>query len=152
MDIGLYASRAALEHKTEQAEDGKGNEATWNMGRVPKNLGKEKGPDRLFFACDGYWRGYFLLVPEVLYNPEDEEKPYSLLFDATTWKDIEPISVKRFRGFRYLKEDADVNAVLTVGSGGRSETDRGGTPDRRLWYIITGHVVHSVTGIDTLQG
>lgn len=104
MDIGIYTSSTTLEHKIELAEDGKGNEATWNMGKIPRNLGKGQGPDRLFFACDGCWRGFFLLVPEVLYNPEDEEKPYSLIFDVTTWKEIEPIPVTRFRGFRYLED------------------------------------------------
>ena len=102
VDIGIYASFVTLQHKQEQMEDGKGWEATWNMGRLPKNLGKGKTPDRLFFACEGYWRGYFLLSKEVLYNPDDEKKPYSLIFDVTTWTPIDPIQVERFRGFRYL--------------------------------------------------
>jgi hypothetical protein len=103
MDIGIYTSQTTLSHKLEQAEDGKGREATWNMGRLPQNLGKDDAPDRLFFACDGAWRGYFLLAQDVLYNPDDHEKPYSLLFDVTTWKEINPVPVKRFRGFRYLE-------------------------------------------------
>jgi len=101
-DIGIYTSPVTLEHKLEQAEDGKKKEATWNMGRLPLGLGKGGGPDRLFFAADGCWRGYFLLAGDVLYNPEDEEKPYSLLFDATTWTEIPPVPIKKFRGFRYL--------------------------------------------------
>ena len=101
-DIGIYTSMVTLEHKLEQAGDGRGAEATWNMARLPKNLGKGKGPDRLFFAADGFWRGYFILAKDVLYNPEDEEKPYSLIFDVTTWKNIPPAPVKKFRGFRYL--------------------------------------------------
>ena len=86
----------------EQMEDGKGREATWNMGRLPKNLGKGKTPDRIFFACEGYCRGHFLLSTEVLYNPDNEKKPYSLIFDVTTWTPIDPIQVERFRRFRYL--------------------------------------------------
>jgi hypothetical protein len=56
VDIGIYTSHVMLEHKIEQAEDGKGKEATWNMGRLPRNLGKDSRPDRLFFACDGSLR------------------------------------------------------------------------------------------------
>lgn len=104
VDIGIYTSLVTLQHKQEQAEDGKGREATWNMGRLPKNLGKGEGPDRLFFACEGYFRGYFLLAAEVLYNPDDEKKPYSLIFDVTTWTSINPLPVERFRGFRYLTD------------------------------------------------
>jgi hypothetical protein len=102
VDIGIYTSEVTLSHKLEQMEDGKGCEGTWNMGRLPKDLGKGDTPDRLFFATDGYWRGYFLLAKDVLFNPADDKKPYSLIFDLTTWTEINPIPVKRFRGFRYL--------------------------------------------------
>jgi len=103
VDIGIYTSEATLSDKLEQLEDGKGREGTWNMGRLPKNLGKGETPDRLFFATDGYWRGYFLLAKDVLFNPADDKKPYSLIFDLTTWTGIDPIPAKRFRGFRYLE-------------------------------------------------
>jgi hypothetical protein len=101
-DIGIYTSGVTLEHKLEQAEDGKGKEATWNMGRLPQGLGKGEGPDRLFFAAEGLWRGYFILAGDILYNPEDDKKPYSLIFDVTTWTEVAPVPVKRFRGFRNL--------------------------------------------------
>ena len=103
VDIGIYVSTVTLSHKLEQAEDGKGKEATWNMGRLPTRLGKGDKPDRLFFACEDFWRGYFLLEKEILYNPLDKVKPYSLIFNVTTWKEIPSKPVKRFRGFRYLE-------------------------------------------------
>jgi len=102
VDIGIYTSHVTLMHKLEQMDDGKGVEAIWNMGRLPKDLGKGRTPDRFFFAYDGQWRGYFILKTDVLYNPEDQEKPYSLLFDVTSWKEVDPTPVKKFRGFRYL--------------------------------------------------
>lgn len=102
VDIGIYTSGVTLEHKLDHMDDGKGPEATWNMGRLPKDLGKGEGPDRLFFAAEGCWRGYFNLAGDILYNPEDDKKPYSLLFDVASWTEIEPVQVKRFRGFRYL--------------------------------------------------
>jgi len=102
-DIGIYTSLGILQHKLEQAKDGKSTEATWNMARIPRSLGKGEGPDRLFFAVDGFWRGYFILADEVLYNPVDVKKPFSLIFDTTTWIRISRVPVKRFRGFRYLQ-------------------------------------------------
>ena len=103
VDIGIYTSEVTLSHKLEQMEDGKGREGTWNMGRLPRELGKGDTLDRLFFATDGYWRGYFLLAKDVLFNPADDKKPYSLIFDLTTWTRIDPVPVKRFRGFCYLE-------------------------------------------------
>jgi len=103
-DIGIYTSSVTLEHKLGQQTDGKGLEATWNMGRFPKELGTSKVPNRIFFAVEGYWRGYFVLSDEVLYNPQDEKKPYSLIFDVTTWTEIDPVPVAKFRGFRYLED------------------------------------------------
>lgn len=104
VDIGVYTSDVTLEHKLEAPRRGRPAEATWNMGRLPKELGKGDTADRLFFATDGYWQGYFLLKKDVLYNPGDEKKPYSLIFDTGTWTDIAPIPVKKFRGFRYLDD------------------------------------------------
>ena len=103
VDLGIYTSAVTLEHKLEQLHDGKGKEGVWNMRRLPQNLGKGETPDRLFFAADGAWRGCFRIVPEVLFNPEDEERPYSLLFDLSSWKEIPSSPVKKFRGFRYLE-------------------------------------------------
>jgi hypothetical protein len=104
VDIGIYTSGSVLDHKLECAADGKGKEATWNVSRLPARLGQGDKLDRLYFACEGFWQGYFLLAKEILYNPLDPDKPYSLIFDVSTWKEIPPRPVKRFRGFRYLEE------------------------------------------------
>jgi hypothetical protein len=71
--------------------------------RLPKELGKGVEPDRLYFATSRHWRGYFILSHDILWNPDDEERPYTLIFDAASWRDIEPIPVRKFRGFRYLE-------------------------------------------------
>ena len=109
IDIGIYTLPEILAEKLEQRDAPTGRhgakrraEGTWNMGRWPQKLGKGTTPDRLFFACQGTWRGYFHIVPEVLFNPQDEDKPYSLIFDLTSWKEIDPTPAPRFRGFRYL--------------------------------------------------
>lgn len=99
MDLGVWMLPGVLEHKLEAAEE-RNPEQAWNMGRWPKGL-SEKGPHRLFVACDGVWRGYFVLSGDALYNPEDEKTPYTILFDARTWTEISPVSVRCFRGFTY---------------------------------------------------
>ncbi len=104
VDVGMYTSVGVLREKLQQREPGTRSEATWNMRRFPVRLGKGTGPDRLFFAHDGFWRGFFEIVPEVLFNPRDQERPYSLIFDLNSWRAIEPMPVKRFRGFRYLED------------------------------------------------
>lgn len=101
MDIGVYMSAEVLEHKLEAQSEGNTEEA-WNVRRVPKGLGQSGQADRLFVACDGAWRGYFILSPEALWSPEDKRAPWTLLFDTKTWTPIRPMSVKRFRGLRRL--------------------------------------------------
>lgn len=92
-------SATTLEHKLEAGEE-RNPEQAWNMARWPTGL-SEKGHHRLFVACDGFWRGYFKLSGEALYNPEDDRAPYTLLFDTRSWTEIQPVRVRRFRGFTY---------------------------------------------------
>ncbi len=40
-------------------------------------------------------------MADVLYSPNDDRAPFALLFDTRTWTTIEPVVVKRFRGFTY---------------------------------------------------
>ena len=101
MDLGVAMSQEVLEHKLEGSDDGKSPELTWNTRRVPTRL--EPGwNNRLFVACDGSWVGYFPLSGEVLWNPDDEQAPCSLIFDARRWIPIAPVPAPRFRGWRYL--------------------------------------------------
>lgn len=102
IDIGIYTSPAILAAKLEDRRPDRKAEATWNVKRLPTQMRKMKNPGRLFFACQGYWRGYFLLAPEVLFNPADTDKPYSLIFDLNSWTQIESTPVRPFRGLRYL--------------------------------------------------
>ena len=104
IDIGLYTTAATLADKLRQRDESRRAEATWNMKRLPEGMGKGQTPDRLFFAYNGFWRGYFLIVPEVLFNPHDTEKPYSLIFDLNSWHEIASMPVAHFRGFRYLRD------------------------------------------------
>jgi hypothetical protein len=89
-----------LEDKLE-ARDGQKPEQAWNLARWPTGMTAEAGSNRLFIASGSFWRGYFKLSSEALYNPEDERTPYTLLFDTRTWTPIPKVPVKRFRGFTY---------------------------------------------------
>lgn len=98
--IGIHTGWDILEGKLEQREEAGGTTATWQLTRLPERLSKQ-GPNYLFVAVDGAWRGYFTLQDEILWNTEDQRCPYSLVFDTRTWVEIKPIRTKRFRGFSY---------------------------------------------------
>jgi hypothetical protein len=93
-------SGAVLEHKLD-AQDEKNPEEAWNLARWPSHAFRLGETNRLFVACDGAWRGYFVLSGEALYNPDDERTPFTILFDTRTWTEIRPVPAKRFRGFTY---------------------------------------------------
>ena len=96
--IGM--SPDVLEDKLEHAVDGKNPEATWNTRRLPTRLEPGWG-NRLFVASGGFWRGYFPLSGEVLWNPEDAGAAYALIFDTRRWTPVLPLVAPRFRGWRY---------------------------------------------------
>ncbi len=99
MDIGVCMSRAVLAHKLAAREDRNPEEA-WNLARWPSAL-SSPGPHRLFVACNGAWRGYFILAPDALFNPRDLRVPYAILFDTRSWTNIHPVLATRFRAFTY---------------------------------------------------
>lgn len=105
-DVGVWMAASVLEHKLEDGEREGRTETTWNCRRFPKRLSEEGPPHRLFVASGGVWRGYFRLLPDALFNPDDDQAPYALIFDAASWVEIPPVPVRRFRGFIY-----DVPAV-----------------------------------------
>lgn len=103
MDLGVVMSAEVLGDKLDHAEDGKNPEAIWNTKRLPKRLAPG-WTNRLFVASAGVWRGYFPLSGEVLWNPEDKDAPYALIFDTRGWTALKQTAAPRFRGWRYLNE------------------------------------------------
>jgi hypothetical protein len=99
MDIGVCMNKAVLAHKL-AARDQSNPEEAWNLARWPSVL-STPGVHRLFVACDGVWRGYFVLAAEATFNPRDRRAPYGLLFDTRSWTRIDPVPATRFRGFTY---------------------------------------------------
>lgn len=99
MDIGVCMSKAVLAHKL-AARDEPNPEQVWNLARWPSVL-STPGTHRLFVACEGAWRGYFILAADATFNPRDPKAPYGLLFDTRSWAKIPPQPAPRFRGFTY---------------------------------------------------
>lgn len=117
MDIGVYWSPSVLEHKLDRSDMPGRVEEVWNCRRLPQGLGKDPGGDRLFIASGGAWIGYFGLVPEVLYNPDDARCPYTLIFDAKSWTSLPgDVPCRRFRGWTYaVPDEARLEAASSRG-------------------------------------
>ena len=98
-DIGVWMRPEVLAHKLAARQSAKPLQA-WNLGRWPSRL-SQPGEHRLFVASNRAWRGYFTLMDEALYNPDDPRAPFALLFDTRTWRRIEPLRVEPFRGVTY---------------------------------------------------
>jgi hypothetical protein len=126
VDLGVSMSLAVFEDKLEHARDGKNPEATWNTRRLPKRL-TPGWTNRLFVACEEVWRGYFPLSGEVLWNPEDPDAPYALIFDTRSWTPMELVPAPSFRSWRYLNEPPSASQA---GSKSCGEVDPQGYPTR----------------------
>ena len=100
MNIGIYTSSSTLVDKLALRNHHKNTIATWQIRRFPLKISKSKEKIRIYFATEKFWRGYFILSDEVIFSWDDPEV-ISLMFDLKTWTDIEPVSVKQFRGFTY---------------------------------------------------
>jgi hypothetical protein len=101
VDLGISMSGTILGEKLEEAEERGHQIGTWNTRRLPTRL-TPGWTNRLFVASGGMWIGYFPLSGDVMWNPEDEQAPYAIIFDPRRWKEIEPQAAPRFRGWRYL--------------------------------------------------
>ena len=99
MDIGIWMAAGTLAHKLEAQHD-KNQEETWNLTRWPSRL-SDYDENRLFVASGGFWRGYFILSRDALFNPRDKKVPFTLLFDTRTWTPLPKTPASRFRGFTY---------------------------------------------------
>lgn len=89
MDIIIYTTPEKLEHK----QGGDGYETYyWYLRNAPSRF--EVG-DRIYFAVKGQVVGSFLSIE---FNPHEEE---TIVWDADTWEEIQPIGTAPFQGFKY---------------------------------------------------
>lgn len=100
MDLGIVMRGEVLQDKRADGQAGR-PVATWNTRRLPTRL-TPAWTNRLFVACAGWWRGYFPLSGDILWNPQDETAPYALIFDPRGWTPICAVRAPAFRGWRYL--------------------------------------------------
>lgn len=105
MDLGIVMRGEVLQDKRADGRAGRAT-ATWNTRRLPTRLTPD-WTNRLFVACAGWWRGYFPLSGDILWNPRDETAPYALIFDPRWWMPIAPVRAPAFRGWRYLDVTPD---------------------------------------------
>lgn len=126
-DLGVAMSPEVLEHKLEEAGDGRGPLATWITRRLPRL--DEGWSNRLFVAAGGLWRGYFPLSGDILWTPEDAAAPYALIFDPRGWTRIPGAAVRRFRGWKYL-ESAPGEEPAGIPSRPAPSLSPGRTPSR----------------------
>lgn len=85
-DILIYTTPKVLEHKK---TDGL---VYWQFSRMPKHL-----PDRMYFAINKQIVGYFR-VADCL------EAEQQIEWFSDTWVELkQPVPVKPFQGFKYIK-------------------------------------------------
>jgi hypothetical protein len=117
VDLGLAMRPEVLADKLTEGRVGRRAIATWNTRRLPTRL-TPGWTNRLFVACQGWWRGAFPLSGDVLWNPADGAAPYALIFDPQRWTVIRPVRAPRFRGWRYLPSAPGDAAVSDPPPGG----------------------------------
>lgn len=91
MDIVIYTTPEKLEHK--KGADGYA-EYYWHLSKIPKNF---KVRERIYFATEGFIRGYFICSE---FNNNSEE---TLCWYAKSWTPINSIPCKSFQGFKYMR-------------------------------------------------
>lgn len=64
----------------------------WELSRQPKRL---QASDKIYFATKGTIKGYFEI------EELDMEDTFQISFYADSWKDIKPIPIIHFQGFKY---------------------------------------------------
>ena len=109
MDLGIVMRGEVLHDKRADGRAGRAV-ATWNTRRLPTRV-TPGWTNRLFVACAGWWRGYFPLSGDILWNPQDDTAPYALIIDPRHWTPIAAVPSPRFRGWRYLDSPPGAEAI-----------------------------------------
>ena len=97
-DICIYTTGDVLLHKQGKLPDDDDYSEEgfyyWHLPRTPKKL---KAGDKIYFAVKGYIRGYF----EVERIEEDDG--CDIEFYSESWKEIDPVTITHFQGFKYIE-------------------------------------------------
>lgn len=97
MDIGIYTTEEVLEHKK------KDGAVYWEFST---HSSKVRVDDRIWFATNGRWRGYFLVDGVDLWKQSPSvsapiEVHHVIDFDSSTWVEHDGGERKPFQGFTY---------------------------------------------------
>lgn len=99
-DIIIYTTPGILEHKKRNGRADHRKFCYWKFHNFPKKIPDNWSGTKIYFATKGFIRGYFVLFDMSLMNRDTDE----LTWHSESWKDIEPIPIKPFRGFKYYKK------------------------------------------------
>lgn len=128
-DIIIYTTEEVLEHKKRDGIGKKGCYCYWTFKNKPQKL---KRFDRVYFAVKGFIMGSFKihdicgnregLSPPHYYSSEKDKSitqeesldsrsdNVEIHFFSESWKDIKPIPIKSFQGFKYADKVPELKA------------------------------------------
>lgn len=121
-DIIIYTTKEKLLHKQDKLENDKDKGDSgiyyWEFSRFPK---KVKNNDSIYFATEGFIRGYFEILDmntgEVCGSQDPMGIPdCSISWWANSWKDIKPIPTKSFQGFKYADKVPELRLINQEGN------------------------------------
>jgi len=92
-NIIIYTKEDTLNHKKglQKGEEDCDN-FYWELPKSPKRLGDS---ERIYFACNGFIKGYFII------EDVDDSDGCTIEWNKNSWVDIKPIPTKSFQGFKY---------------------------------------------------
>jgi len=98
-DIGIYTTMRVLQHKQTDGRKSEGEEAYWRFSRL-RHFNVKAG-DRLWFACEKEWKGYFI-IDRLDRVPEIDGDLVEVVFHSETWH-ADEFTMPRmpFQGFTY---------------------------------------------------
>lgn len=104
-DFIVYTMPEILEHKKCDGMMNARKFCYWTLKNYPSRLSnlEDKGLKfndvRIYFATKGFIRGYFILRDVGGINHDSNE----VTWYSESWRDIDPIPIKHFQGFKYVK-------------------------------------------------
>jgi len=108
MDIVIYMNEEDFLHKTSGSYKTRDNiTAFWSMGRIPRYFTED---DKIFIAMKGHIMGY---VECEEFNPEDVNGE-TIVWESDTFKYINSIPCKQFRGFKYRRFEYELENTQKV--------------------------------------
>jgi hypothetical protein len=117
-DIIIYTTPKKLLHKqdklSKEEDDDKSTNGIyyWRFMYLPKewkDIEKMNNPDiqkesvKIYFATEGFIRGYFELL-----GIEWDNCGFDIEFRSDSWKDIKPIPITHFQGFKYADKVSEL--------------------------------------------